>query len=231
MTARGVLAIAALLLLGACNAVVTKTPLFTNADEAGAPPMKPGVWLVFTEENCRFEEKAPIDEWPDCAGGVVIRPGQVTYHESKAAKGVFEHDPFVLAAGDPRIAQVVMKTSVSVSADASASGGASANATASGGGESQSYTYGALVPTKLDAQGRIIAAAFWPILCGPPPPQNDKGEEVAGGTLKPLPGMEMKPGDPVCTTSSTAALRGAAKASKAWADRITEARWLRDGDR
>ena len=52
------------------------------------------------------------------------------------------------------------------------------------------------------------------------------------GTLKPLPGMEMKPGDAVCTTHSKDALRAAAKASEAWAEApLPEARWLRDGPR
>ncbi|HEY7853246.1 MAG TPA: hypothetical protein VIB82_09745, partial [Caulobacteraceae bacterium] len=66
--------------------------------------------------------------------------------------------------------------------------------------------------------------SLWPVQCGPPPP-GDK----AASTSKPLPGMVMKPDDPVCTTTSIPALRAAAKASEAWAEKLLSARWLRDG--
>jgi hypothetical protein len=225
------LALLCLAWLGGCNAVVTKTPLFTAADEAGAPALKPGVWLVFKQADCKFDESKPIDEWPDCAGGAVSRPGEVISHDAKAAKGVWQHDPMVLAAGDPRIAQVPVKTNVSAQADASASGGATASASASGGGETRVYGYAGVAPTSSDSEGRITGLEWWPVQCGPPPPKNDKGEITVFGTLKPLPGMVMKPGEAVCSTDSTSALRAAAKASKAWAESIGTARWLRDGDR
>ena len=215
--------------LGGCNAVVTKTPLFTAADEAGAPALKPGVWLVFKQADCNLDESKPIDEWPDCAGGGVARPGEVISHDAKT--GAWRHDPMVLAGGDPRIAQVPVKASVSAQADASASGGATASATASGGGETQVYGYAGVAPTSLDAEGRILALDWWPVQCGPPPPKNAKGDITAFGTLKPLPGMVMKPGEAVCSTASASALRAAAKSSKAWAEAIGKARWLRDGDR
>jgi len=228
---RRALALLCLGWLGGCNAVVTKTPLFTAADEAGAPVLKPGVWLVFKEADCALDESKPIDEWPDCAGGVVARPGEVISHDPKAAKGVWEHNPVVLAAGDPRIAQVPIKAGVSAQAQASASGGAEASASASGGGETRVFGYAGASPTSVDDQGRILALEWWPVQCGPPPPKNAKGEVTAFGTLKPLPGLEMKPGEAVCSTASPSDLRAAAKASKAWADAIGQARWLRDGDR
>jgi hypothetical protein len=70
------------------------------------------------------------------------------------------------------------------------------------------------------------------VQCGPPPPVDKNGNSTAMGTLKPLPGIEMKPGDAVCTTHSKDALRAAAKASEAWADQPPhQSRWLRDGER
>jgi hypothetical protein len=224
------LLIASLSLLGACNVVLTKEPLFTHADEAGAPPLKPGVWLLFKEADCKFDETKPFVDWPDCAGGGLVRPEGITSRKSSHDPSL-EVTPFVLAAGAPRVAQLPVEMSVSGEADASASGGASASAKTSGGGDARPYAYAGVRPTKLDEAGRIVAFAFWPVDCGPPPPKDKNGADTALGTLKPLPGMQMKPGEAVCTTSSKDALRAAAKASEAWTEQIPEARWLRDGPR
>ena len=77
---RAALALAALFLLTGCNVVLTKAPLFTAADEAGAPPMKPGVW-AFEDADFKFDEHQPIVAWPDCAGGGVVGPGQIAGHD------------------------------------------------------------------------------------------------------------------------------------------------------
>jgi len=230
---RQLLILPALMLLCACNVVVTKTPLFTAADEAGAPRMKPGVWLIGKDGDCQLDETKPIDAWPSCAGGAVAKPGEMVGYDHKDGQGVWEHTPFVLAAGDPRVAQLQVDVTTDVQASAEASGGATASAsvTPSGPQKTKPYAYAGAVATKTDAQGYIVALRYWPVMCGPPPPKNDKGEDVAMGTLKPLPGMDMRPGDALCTTRSPAALRAAARASRAWADKTMEAHWIRDGDR
>lgn len=226
------LAVASLAMLGACNVVVTKDPLFTQADSAGAPTLRPGVWLIFEQPDCKVDTAKPFVDWPDCAGGGLVGDGEIAGHKSGAPKDVLEKTPVVLAAGEPRIAQVPVDVDVSAQASASASGDATASASASGGGKANPYAYAAVRPTKFDAQGHITAFRFWPVDCGPPPPKDKNGADVAAGTLHPLPGMQMKPGDAFCSTGSKDALRAAAKASEAWADHpIPEARWLRDGDR
>jgi hypothetical protein len=226
------LVIASLTLLGACNVVLTKDPLFTHADEAGAPALRPGVWLIFREADCKFDETRPFVEWPDCAGGGLIAGGEIVNHKSGTPKDVLEKTPVVLAAGDPRIAQLPVEMTADVQASAEASGGAAASASSSGPATVRPYGYAAVRPTKLDEVGRIVAFKFWPVDCGPPPPKDKNGADTALGTLKPLPGIEMKPGEAVCTTRSKDALRAAAKASEAWADHpIAEARWLRDAER
>lgn len=219
-------------LLSACNVVLTKDPLFTQADSAGAPTLRPGVWLLFSEPDCKVDTSQPFVDWPDCAGGGHVTEGEIAGHKSGAPKDVLERTPVVLAAGDPRVAQLRVDVDVSTDAQASASGGATASASASGGGHSEPYGYAGVRPTKFDSEGRIVAFKFWPVACGPPPPKDKNGADVAPATLQPLPGIEMKKGDAVCTTSSKAALRAAAKASEAWAESpIPEARWIRDGDR
>ena len=118
------------------------------------------------------------------------------------------HQPFVFAAGDPRIAQALITVSGDIKMDANPYGYAGARA------------------TRLDEQGRIVALVFWPVQCGPP---RTGAADVDSTTLHPLPGMIMKPGDPVCVTDSVAALRAAAKASEAWAEKTASAHWVRDG--
>ena len=219
-------------LLGACNVVLTKDPLFAQADSAGAATLRPGVWLFFRRDGCDVDTSKPFLDWPDCAGGGLVKEGEIAGHKSGAPKDALERTPVVLAAGDPRIAQLRVDVDVSADAEASASGGATASASASGGGHSEPYGYAGVRPTRLDEQGRIVAFRFWPVDCGPPPPKARNDADTAGGTLKPLPGMVMKPGDPFCSTTSKAALRAAAKASEGWLDGpIPEARWIRDGDR
>lgn len=226
------LAVASLGLLCACNVVLTKAPLFTPADAAGAPSLRPGVWLLFEQPDCKVDTAQSFVDWPDCAGGALVSAGEIAGHKSGAPKDELERMPVVLVAGQPRIAQFPVDVDTSAQASASASGGASASASASGGGHAQPYGYAGVRPTKFDGKGRIVAFSYWPVDCGPPPPKDKNGADSAAGTLQPLPGMEMKPGDPVCTTSSKDALRAAAKASEAWSDKpIPEAHWLRDGTR
>ena len=202
-----IVAIGALcLMLGACNVVVTTTPMFTKADEAGAPALKPGVWRLTGDEACTVDEAKPLIDWPKCAGGLVIKDGVAGYYNRDSSTPVWTLQPYVFAGGTPRIAQLQAKISgdVKVGADP--------------------YVYAGARATKTDSEGRITEVDLWPVQCGPPPP-GDKAES----TSKPLPGIVMKPGDPVCTTTQVSVLRAAAKASEAWAPKQIVARWLRDG--
>ena len=229
---RPALIAAGLALLSACNVVMTKEPLFTQADSAGAPNLRPGVWIFFKEADCKVDESRPFTEWPDCAGGGLVKGNSVEGHKAGAPPDQLEDTPFVLASGDPRIMQLQVDVDLSVQADASASGGDATASTSSSAAHSRPYGYAAVRPTKFDAEGRITAFRFWPVDCGPPPPKDKNGEDVAAATLKPLPGIEMKPGDAVCTTRSVSALRNAAKASEAWAPQPRgDSHWIRDAQR
>jgi hypothetical protein len=224
----------ALGLLSACNVVMTEKPLFTQADAAGAPALRPGVWLFFEEPGCKVDDSKPFTEWPDCAGGGLVGAADIRGHKQDTPPDQLETAPYVLATGDPRVMQIQVDVDLSAHADVSASGdGAAANgSTSSSASHSQPYGYAAIRPTKLDSQGRIVAFTLWPVQCGPPPPKDANGDDTAPATQKLLPGLTMKDGDPVCTTTSTAALRAAAKASEAWAPPPPrEARWVRDANR
>ena len=236
MTARTLrlpLIVAGLALLSACNVVMTKEPLLTQADAAGAPNLRSGVWIFFKEADCKVDESKPFTEWPDCAGGGLVTPGNVVKgHKANAPADQLEDTPFVLAAGDPRIMQLQVDVDLSMQAEATASGDATATASASPPVHARPYGYAGVRPTKFDDQGRVTAFTLWPVQCGPPPPKDKQGNDTAPATLKPLPGMEMKAGDPVCSTSSVSALRSAAKASEAWAPPARgDSHWIRDAQR
>ncbi len=196
---------AALITLGGCNAVVTSTPMFTHADEAGAPEVRPGLWRFDNGDKCDFDESLPLKSWPECAGGVMLRDGNAGYFQRGVGKPVWTIQPVILTAGSPRIGQAQVKISGDVTV------------------ENQPYAYAGVRPTGFDGKGRVTAFAFWPVQCGSPPPG---GNDAV--TTRPLPGLTLKPGEPVCTTSSPTALRNAAKASEAWAPKPMSGRWVRD---
>ena len=233
MTTRrlGAAGLIGLALLGGCNVVMTDKPLFTAADAAGAPPLRPGVWSFFHEGGCKVDESRPFAEWPSCSGGGIVRGGEILGRD--AHKTDLEHVPLIIAAGDPRIAQMQVKIDVSVGAEAKASGGAEASASASTTttqSGSAPYGYAALKPTKFDHEGRITAFRFWSVQCGPPPPADPKSADFSGATKQLLPGLERRPDQSDCTTHSVEALRNAARASEAWDDQHQESHWVRDGE-
>jgi hypothetical protein len=208
--------IGAALLLGGCNMVVTSTPLFSRADEAGAARLKPGVWEGTPDSGCAFDEKTPITTWPSCAnGGVVGADGRI---------GGYQGDPptlslndTILAAGDPLVMQVHNSEAVPGS-----------GLTLTG------YFYIALRPTGADDQGRVTAFTAWAVQCGPPPPNpSANASKIELGTRQPLAGLVMDKAHTNCTTRSAAALHNAAKVSEQWAASglSSTSHWLRGGVR
>jgi hypothetical protein len=79
-----------------------------------------------------------------------------------------------------------------------------------------------------DGTGALVRLAYWPVLCGPPPPDDPHRDDEPVVTVRPFGGLTVE-GDN-CTAQSLEALRGAARASQtlpAW-DHL-ELRWLRPG--
>lgn len=214
--------IAGLLLLGACNMVVTTTPLFSKADTAGEAQLRPGVWRETPKDPCDFDETKPFADWPGCANGFVVKDGQVGgYNTDANGKKTWTSSDLIVAGGEPRVMQVLMK-----------------DLGVKGLGDlpfGPMYLYAAAHPTKTDAQGRIVAFTSWPILCGPPPPSDAKTPSggMRMGTLEPLPGLTMDKDDNNCTTTSQSVVHAAANANAQWRkpEDTTDDRWVRDGDR
>ena len=83
------------------------------------------------------------------------------------------------------------------------------------------YLYDWVRVTGLDDQGRVIAFTAGPVLCG--------GSATSGSSTSLYPGLVKQDTD--CTASSVGALRGAAKASDAYATPTGQGHWVRDGAR
>ncbi len=192
---RLVLAMAAMFMLAGCNVAVSTTPLFTAADEAGAPRLKAGVWNL-EQADCTFDETKSVPQWPDCAGGAVVKSGEIVGYDQK------------------RIIQIRLI----------------GESVGEGPKKAEPYGYAAARPTKRDSSGAITAIHYWVVQCGPPAPPAKGGKPPSLGTLHPLRGMAMKPGDAMCIAASAGAIRAAAKPSEAWADKTMDAHWVRAGD-
>jgi len=219
---RRILIALGLLLLGGCNMVVTKTPLFAKSDTAGVPQLRPGIWIEQSDKPCDFDPAKPLADWPDCAKGAIVLDGKVGgYNADADGKKTLTTTDLVVAGGDPRIVQIRMD-----------------DLELKGLGDvplGPMYLYMAARPTKTDETGRITAYVAWPILCGSPPPQNAKTSAggMRFGTLKPLPGLTMDKDDNNCTTTSQDVVRAAAAASEKWTspDNLSAEHWVREGDR
>jgi hypothetical protein len=251
-----VLLLSSLLLAACTNMVRSQTPWFGAADAAGAPSLRDGVWAA-AASDCRFDASRPLEQWPDCAHGRVIRGGEELGLNSSGS--VDEHgrlvqadydwssEAFVLAAGDPRIHQSACgaprsgKPEKAADAAATALDEGAAPATAAPGPTEASavdeavsrlvYCYAGLRADVLDAEGRIVAFTTWPIWCGPFP-RRAEGESGPNVTETPFPGLSIV--GEHCVADDVAALRAAATASQtllASGHPLGPARfrWVRDG--
>lgn len=243
------------LLLGACtNMVRSEAPWFGPAEAASAPALRDGVWAS-TDPDCRFDTNRPLEQWPGCAQGRVIRGGEeleLDYFDSEDEHGRRERsdygwssEAFVLAAGAPRVHQracgeprglPAAAAPAVESRDENASSATDAEETtelsaADGGVRRLVYCYAGLRADAFDAETRIVAFTTWPIWCGPYP-RRGEGEPGSNVTDAPFPGLIVV--GEHCVAGNVAALRAAATASETLDDLTgpqgpARFRWIRDG--
>ena len=95
-------------------------------------------------------------------------------------------------------------------------------------GREVQYFFGGMRPLASDGAGRVIAAQYWTIQCGPP--RRRTRRDAPHGTLHPLPGLVMDPDGDDCTPRSAEAIRAAALPSRAWSQPVQTLHWVRDGN-
>jgi hypothetical protein len=203
--------VAAALMLGGCNLVVTPRPLFSAADQAPGALPRSGVWRTAAKPDCAFDPAKPLGEWPECAGGVALQAdGRARYYDHAAKPPAWKTQSLLFLPGSPMIGQVEVTV---------------VGATLPVG--DKPYAYVGVRPARTDEARRIVAMRVWPVQCGPPAPG-----DTLSLTKSLLPGLTAKRGEIACTTTDVAALRAAAAASEAWAPEPMrgEWAWVRDGD-
>lgn len=197
------------LMSSACIAVGSRTPLFSSADVGKAPQPRPGLWAS-PDPDCSFDPAAPVDGWPSCANGTVVRA-----HVLGPPHDAGHLLDYVVVGGDPQILQMPWPHS--------------------GKKGAPGYAYVWLRPTKFDDQGRFTEAKAWMVLCGeqtPPPRDLSAPQKKAAppDDFKPIDGLDWHKGDDFCLADSAAAVRAAAKASEGWTPDPSSAQWIRDGE-
>ncbi|MCA1199872.1 hypothetical protein K9B35_18045 [Sphingomonas sp. R647] len=188
--------------LSGCNAVISDRPFF--APDPSAPTLRNGVWRS-VKADCRFDERKPVERWPDCADWAVIRDGEAlsyvaTTAEQRAPKR-WETGRYVVAPGDPLILQ---------------------QSCASGEGVKPLYCYSGARIMARDASGRVTHVEVWDVSCGP----LAEGGRV---TTAPWPGLSIKEDN--CSPDSADAIRGAAKRTLELTGNDmppTQMRWVRE---
>jgi hypothetical protein len=199
-------------MLAGCNVVTSAAPLFGPEDARGQAQLRPGVWIQ-EKQGCAVDTAQPMDAWPSCADGWVVRPDEILAgRDPGAPRSTWVHYPIVLARGEPAILQVAM---------------------AEDGGP-PTYFYGGLRPLKQDADGRVVEYRLWPALCGPPPPPDPTGQHGGVVTLQPIEGLVMDEKNQDCVASAQGPVRESARKSEAWNDQDSQgrnlARWVRDSE-
>lgn len=218
---RLLLALTSTLMLSACipNTLYSPTPVFTAADETGAPALRPGVWRADGKADCRVDERRPLERWPECAEGFVVEPGRqlILVPQPQAGGGLSYEwlaEAAVLAGGEPRVLQT----------------GCGGLAREDGAAPSEeaarfNFCFQAVRATRTAPDGSVVELVGWPILCGPPPKDAKKAVTDA-----PFEGIRLD--GEFCTAASPAAVRGAAAASEALPEAASHrmrAHWVRDG--
>ena len=203
----------AALSLSACAVASSDQPLFSPLDAAGAPVLKPGLW-VMPVGDCKFSMRGSALKWPDCANGAYVGPLTLVGGKRDASGAFSEAVNYRLAMGDPAILQI--------------------EAPADREPGDPKVIYLGVRPLAADGDGRVTKTRVWLALCARPP-QLDVGTLSRPAKLPP--GLIAIKGREECLARTQTAVRNAARQSEAWAfggggeDFGLVARWIRDGDR
>ena len=216
LMAMALLAASVGVLAGCGNEVTSPKPLFSTRDARGQAQPRPGVWAYSSSSKlptCKVDMSQPLTTWDDCAGGFVVRPGEI-FGKVAAGKPLALDYRFVLARGAPAVFQVL------VVGDKDLAG---------------QYYYTGMRPLKFDKQGRVIELKAWQAMCGPTPP-DDPAQHPSKLTDRMIRGLTPDARKQNCVAASAAPVRVSVKDSDAWVAKSGGAvnemyvQWVRDGE-
>jgi hypothetical protein len=145
--------------LAACNQVYSRRPLLSEAREQGDPELRPGLWsTAHAPDNCPFDIRRRLGDWPDCAVALEVRRGQI-FSVSRHERALFQ--TYRLVDGQPLLMQSHL--SGEVFKDPRVPEPKDTDNPVYG------WTYAAITPLKTDAAGRITEAQMVQAECGPVP--------------------------------------------------------------
>jgi hypothetical protein len=211
MRASAIAAVVFSLALGGCAIVTSDEPLFGEADAAGAPVLKPGLWAM-PDGGCQYDEKAAARTWPRCANATVVTARTVSGGERGETGVARQVLAYVLAEGEPPVVQPRAPPDEK---------------------DGPKFIYAGLRPSAFDAERRVTAARVWLALCSRPPSPSDKSLRPPPTVLPP--GLVKRPSDPSCVARSADPVRKAVARSEGWVasggpdDFSLQAHWVRDG--
>jgi hypothetical protein len=218
--------------------VVSKEPWFTEAEAQPMPTWRDGLWRA-DEPDCRFDERKPVERWPECAEPTVVRDGErwsMRWDETDERgrrRRTFagweldksDEDGLLVANGDHLIVQVPTDLE-------------NPEETVEHGEAPGGYTYAAVRP-RYDDERRIVSFEIWAVQCGPlpepalPPNARRRGRAApdeslgeASVTTQPFPGLTVV--DSNCEAESAQALRRAAVLSETLGQ-AAKSHWVREG--
>ena len=155
---RWLMLVSACLVLAGCERpVLSHHALFRPADARSAPSFREGIWLNGPSDGCEIDLSRPAGQWPDCADWTLIAQGRIVRtklsgrHAPRRAS-----QPFILAAGDPRILQEAAVDNPGF------------------------YRFTVVRPLQSDADGEITAAETWSVVCPPRPDKAERAVAIAG---------------------------------------------------
>jgi hypothetical protein len=205
----------AALALSACNQVYSRQPLFPEAHEGGDPEFRPGLWSISGyNENCAFDIRKPLKDWPGCAVGLEFRRGQmflVTGHDRALGLTIR------LVPGDPVVLQGHWHTDVLKDPRAPEPKDAD--------NPFYGWTYWAVTPgARMDQAGQMMEAQVVQAECGPLP-LHAPGETPPKVTDRPFPGLKLVRDN--CQAQDRDAVKRALQLSASLGNQRT-LKWVRD---
>lgn len=146
-------------LLGACNMVISETPMFADADRTDVGP-RDGIWLS-DDAECRFDARRPESDWPECAMWVVVRNSG---RELEVSDGKKQRQRLrsLLTAGAPAIIEAQWTDDAKYPAETT-------------------YGFYAYEAQPAEPDGRFVRASTWPVECGI--------QDKTGSEIRPFPGI------------------------------------------